>query len=110
MEIKDCQYNYLLKNNNFDYNKYHLLYNLEIASENISKRNYKSYINTLKFWGYNIRKLSIIEKYNTCDVAMRMLYNIYIKLTITDNMFLTDEIKEYYNKLLDKYFPNELLW
>ena len=60
MEIIDCQFKYIISDNYFDYNKYPLLYILKHASDNIKKKNYKSYLKTLKFWGYNEENLSII--------------------------------------------------
>ena len=39
-----------------------------------------------------------------------LAFNTYDLYSKTDEFVLTDEIKEYYDKLLAKYFPEPLIW
>ena len=93
MDLQYCEFKYIVSTNYFDYKKHPLLYILEQASNNIFNFNYKSYLKTLEFWGYDKLMLSVIEKYKDNNVTMCVLYNNYIKLTIHNNILLSTKEK-----------------
>ena len=102
MNLQSCEFKYIVSTNYFNYKKYPLLYVLEQASNNIFNFNYKPYLRTLEFWGYDKLMLSVIEEYKDNNVTMCVLYNNYIKLAIHNNALLSTKEKNGYIDVLIK--------
>lgn len=105
---KNCGIENLLLSFGHDQYLYNVLQN---NNHNLSKK-YQDIIRFHSFYPWHTHKeythFMKPSDYNILDNVLE--FNSFDLYSKRDKFILTDEIKEYYSKLLDKYFPNKLMW